>query len=106
MRQEATKPYIKPMKRAGLALLGIPLMIIGLIGWVMPIIPGAPLFFFGLALTISWHPKGRALVERWKQAIKELAARWGFRRQSPQQIQEELFRPEPTESTPQLKEKT
>ena len=43
------------MKRAGLALLGIPLMVIGLIGWVMPIIPGAPLFFFGLALTISWH---------------------------------------------------
>lgn len=32
------------MKRAGLALLGIPLMVIGLIGWVVPIIPGAPLF--------------------------------------------------------------
>jgi hypothetical protein len=93
------------MKRAGLALLGIPLMIIGLIGWVMPIIPGAPLFFFGLALTISWHPKGRALVERWKQGLKELAGRWGLRRQSAQQLQEELFRPEPAQPTPSFKEK-
>jgi len=93
------------MKRAGLALLGIPLMIIGLIGWVMPIIPGAPLFFFGLALTISWHPKGKALVERWKQGLKELAARWGLRRKSPQQLQEELFRNEPARPEPLLKEK-
>ena len=97
---------VKSMKRAGLALLGIPLMIIGLIGWVMPIIPGAPLFFFGLALTISWHPKGRALVERWKQGLKELATRWGLRRQSPQQLQEELFRPELAKPTPSFKEKT
>ena len=88
------------MKRAGLALLGIPLMIIGLVGWIMPIIPGAPLFFFGLALTISWHPKGRALVERWKQGLKELAARWGLRRQSAEQLQAELFRPEPTNQPP------
>lgn len=94
------------MKRAGLALLGIPLMIIGLIGWVMPIIPGAPLFFFGLALTISWHPKGKALVERWKQGLLELAARWGIRRKSPQQLQAELFRPEPTQPAPHFKEKT
>jgi hypothetical protein len=80
------------MKRAGLALLGIPLMVIGLIGWVMPIIPGAPLFFFGLALTISWHPKGRALVERWKQRLKDLAKRWGLRRKTAKELQNELFR--------------
>jgi hypothetical protein len=91
------------MKRAGLALLGIPLMIIGLVGWVMPIIPGAPLFFFGLALSISWHPKGRALVERWKQGLKDLATRWGLRRQSPQQLQDDLFRPDPCQPTPPIK---
>lgn len=91
------------MKRAGLALLGIPLMIIGLVGWIMPIIPGAPLFFFGLALSISWHPKGRALVERWKQGLKDLATRWGLRRQSPQQLQDELFRTDPCQPTPPIK---
>jgi uncharacterized membrane protein YbaN (DUF454 family) len=91
------------MKRAGLALLGIPLMIIGLVGWVMPIIPGAPLFFFGLALSISWHPKGRALVERWKQGLKDLATRWGLRRQSPQQLQDELFRSDPCHQPPPIK---
>lgn len=94
------------MKRAGLALLGIPLMVIGLIGWIMPIIPGAPLFFFGLALTISWHPKGRALVERWKQSLKEIAVRWGLRRQSAQQLEEELFRTEATPQQSSLKAKT
>jgi uncharacterized membrane protein YbaN (DUF454 family) len=93
------------MKRAGLALLGIPLMVIGLIGWVMPIIPGAPLFFFGLALTISWHPKGRALVERCQQSLKVLATRWGLRRKTPQQLQAELFRDDPTTSTPPLRDK-
>lgn len=94
------------MKNAGLALLGIPLMVFGLIGWVMPIIPGAPLFFFGLALTISWHPKGRALVERWKVGFKGLAVRWGLRAQSPEQLQAELFRPEPAPPAPPSKEKT
>ncbi len=93
------------MKNAGLALLGIPLMVIGLIGWVMPIIPGAPLFFFGLALTISWHPKGRTLVERWKMGFNELAVRWGLRRRSPQQVQAELFRPESDPPAPHSKEK-
>jgi hypothetical protein len=93
------------MKRAGLALLGIPLMIIGLIGWVMPIIPGAPLFFFGLALMISWHPKGRALVERWQQGLKDLVTRWGLRRRSPQELQAELFRTDTTAAALPLKEK-
>lgn len=93
------------MKRAGLALLGIPLMIIGLIGWVMPIIPGAPLFFFGLALMISWHPKGRALVERWQQGLKDLATRWGLQRRSPQELQAELFRTDTTAAALPLKEK-
>jgi len=93
------------MKRAGLALLGIPLMVIGLIGWVLPIIPGAPLFFFGLALTISWHPKGRALVERWRQGLRDLATRWGLRRKTPQQLQAELFCDDPTPTAPPLNDK-
>jgi hypothetical protein len=92
------------MKRAGLALLGIPLMVIGLIGWIMPIIPGAPLFFFGLALTISWHPKGRALVERWKQGLKDLAKRWGLRRKTAKELQNELFRDESSPSNKTLRD--
>lgn len=93
------------MKRAGLALLGIPLMIIGLIGWIMPIIPGAPLFFFGLALTISWHPKGRALVERWQQGFKNLATRWGLSRKKSVQLQAELFRDDPSPAPNPLRKK-
>jgi hypothetical protein len=79
-------------------------MVIGLIGWVMPIIPGAPLFFFGLALTISWHPKGRALVERWKQGLKDLTKRWGLRRKTAKELKDELFRDEPTASTKTLRD--
>ena len=52
------------MGRIGLALLGIPLMAIGLVGWILPFIPGLPLFLLGLALTISWHPKGKAFTDR------------------------------------------
>jgi uncharacterized protein YqgC (DUF456 family) len=62
-----------PVSSTLIAILGIPVMAIGLVGWIMPVIPGAPLFFVGLAMTIGWHPKGRALVTSMKNRMKYLA---------------------------------
>lgn len=69
-------------------------MVIGLIGWVMPVIPGAPLFFVGLAMTIGWHPKGRALVTRMKDSLKGLALRCGLWSKSDSELKADLFKPQ------------
>ncbi|MEY3812304.1 MAG: hypothetical protein RI910_1026 [Verrucomicrobiota bacterium] len=81
------------MGRIGLALLGVPLMAIGLVGWILPLVPGLPLFLLGLAMTISWHPKGKALTDRCTQWIKERAIRHGLIRRDKAEIQAELFCP-------------
>jgi hypothetical protein len=81
------------MGRIGLALLGIPLMAIGLVGWILPFIPGLPLFLLGLALTISWHPKGKAFTDRCTRWIKERALRHGLMRRNKAEIQADLFSP-------------
>ncbi len=81
------------MGRIGLALLGVPLMAIGLVGWILPFVPGLPLFLLGLAMTISWHPKGKALTDRCTQWIKERALRHRLMRRGKAEIQAELFCP-------------
>lgn len=84
-----------------IALLGIPVMVVGLVGWVMPVIPGAPLFFVGLAMSIGWHPKGRALVVRMKDGLKSLALRCGLWSKSSSELKTDLFKPATrTETTP------
>jgi hypothetical protein len=76
-------------------------MVIGLAGWILPVIPGAPLFFVGLAMTIGWHPKGRALVTRMKDGIKALALKCGLWSKSSADLKEDLFKPStPSETKP------
>jgi hypothetical protein len=88
-----------PVSSTLIAILGIPVMAIGLVGWIMPVIPGAPLFFVGLAMTIGWHPKGRALVTRMKNRMKSLALKCGLWSKSSTDLNEDLFKPTtPSES--------
>ena len=92
-------PVSSPFSSILIAILGIPVMAVGLVGWIMPVIPGAPLFFVGLAMTIGWHPKGRALVVRMKDGLKSLALRCGLWSKSPDETRQDLFKPtQPTES--------
>lgn len=75
-------------------------MAIGLVGWILPVIPGAPLFFIGLAMTIGWHPKGRALVQRMQKGLKRLAQKCGLWSKSSGEINADLFKtPSNSEST-------
>jgi len=76
-------------------------MVLGLVGWVMPIIPGAPIFFIGLAMCISWHPRGRLAVNKSNAAFKNLATRAGLWPKKKVNLAEELFKPsQPEHSTP------
>jgi hypothetical protein len=72
-------------------ILGIVLVIVGFIGWLLPIIPGAPLFFIGLYFCLSWHPKGRVLAKSFETKFKNLAVRLNLWSKSPQDITKKLF---------------
>lgn len=74
-------------------------MLLGLVGWVMPIIPGAPIFFIGLAMCISWHPRGRLAVNKTNAAFKNLATRAGLWPKKKTNLTEELFKPSQPEQS-------
>lgn len=76
-------------------------MLLGLAGWILPLVPGAPLFFIGLGMCISWHPRGRLAVNKTKAAGKSLAMRIGLWPKKKVDLTEELFRPEATQNPPQ-----
>lgn len=76
-------------------------MLLGLAGWILPLVPGAPLFFIGLAMCISWHPRGRLAVNKTKAAGKSLATSIGLWPKKKVDLTEELFRPDSTQRPPQ-----
>lgn len=80
-----------PLPSVFIALLGIPVMIAGLVLWFLPIVPGAPIFLIGLAMSIGWHPKGRFLVSRIKEGLRSFARRFGGARKSAAEMKTELL---------------
>jgi hypothetical protein len=46
--------------------VGTLLMVIGVLGTILPIIPGIPVFFAGLAVAGSSHPVTRFVRRRWE----------------------------------------
>jgi len=82
------------LKNALIALLGLPIMILGLVAWILPFIPGAPLFFLGLGMLIGWHPAGAKFTAELKEKLKRRLTRWGLYYRSAKTIQKDLFRPE------------
>jgi uncharacterized protein YqgC (DUF456 family) len=67
-------------------LLGSVLITGGIIGMVMPVIPGLPLLILGLSIGLTWHPRGLALWRRMKAAALRLLARIFGRRKSAPEI--------------------
>jgi len=62
-------------------LAGSALMIGGLVGLVVPIIPGVPMILIGLSIALTWHPRGLALWRRMKAAgLRGLARVFGRRK--------------------------
>lgn len=45
-------------------LLGSVLIIIGAVGFILPLIPGLPLVVWGFHLGFSWHPRGLRVWRR------------------------------------------
>jgi uncharacterized protein YqgC (DUF456 family) len=62
--------------------LGSGLILGGLVGLVVPMIPGIPMIILGLSLALTWHPRGLALWRRMKAASLRGIARVFGRRKS------------------------
>jgi len=52
----------------------------GLVGLLIPVMPGVLFIALGLSIGITWHPRGLALWRRLKAATYRLAARLCGRR--------------------------
>jgi uncharacterized protein YqgC (DUF456 family) len=66
-------------------LLGSVLITGGIIGMVIPVVPGLPLLILGLSIGLTWHPRGLALWRRMKAAALRLLARiFGRRKPGPE----------------------
>ncbi len=66
-------------------LLGSVLITGGIVGMVIPVVPGLPLLILGLSIGLTWHPRGLALWRRMKAAALRLLARiFGRRKPAPE----------------------
>ena len=65
-------------------LAGSILIIAGLVGLVVPMIPGIPILILGLSLGLTWHPAGLTVWRRLKAAtLRGLARVFGRRKNQP-----------------------
>ncbi len=55
---------------------GFTLLIAGLIGCLLPVIPGSPMVIAGLALLGVDHPKIRSTMQRLEQWSELLSSKW------------------------------
>ncbi len=56
-----------PVARLLTALAGVVLILLGLILWILPVVPGFGLVLVGLPMVMAVHPRGRATVARWRR---------------------------------------
>lgn len=61
-------------------VVGGALVATGLVGLLIPVMPGVLFIALGLSIGITWHPKGLALWRRLKAATYRLVARLFGRR--------------------------
>ena len=59
---------------------GSALLLTGLVGLLIPIMPGVLLIALGLSIGITWHPRGLALWRRLKAGLYRLLIRLCGRR--------------------------
>ncbi len=56
-------------------ILGSLLIITGLVGLLIPVMPGVLFIALGLSIGITWHPKGLALWRRMKAGLYRFAVK-------------------------------
>jgi len=60
---------------------GTALILAGLVGLVVPMVPGIPMLILGLSISLTWHPAGLAIWRRMKAAaLRGLARVFGRRK--------------------------
>ena len=73
-REVITREVHHAVRRSIRTVVGLALIVVGLAGLVLPVVPGLPILFAGLAVLGSEHPV--------RQAIMRRLQRWGLVRGS------------------------
>ncbi|HSP97063.1 MAG TPA: hypothetical protein VL049_07440 [Candidatus Dormibacteraeota bacterium] len=69
----AVRGRLTTLWRAARVVAGVVLVVVGILGLVLPVLPGIPLLIGGIALLGPQHPLVRPLVERierWRAAAR------------------------------------
>jgi uncharacterized protein YqgC (DUF456 family) len=61
-------------------VVGSALILGGIVGTLVPVVPGVPMILLGLSLALTWHPRGLAIWRRLKAAALRGWARVAGRR--------------------------
>lgn len=59
-----TRARRKSRRKLGLVLAGVALVVVGVVGGILPIVPGTPLVLLGVGMMATHSPRGRWL--RWR----------------------------------------
>lgn len=63
------------IRKAGQITLGVVLVILGIIGWLMPIIPGWPLLIPGLVILAEYFPPVQRALDWARAKVHEKTGR-------------------------------
>ncbi len=69
--------------RLALGMAGLLLIVVGIIGWLTPVVPGFPLIFVGLPMLFGVHPRGAAAYRRLYDGMRRRWRAWRTRRRTP-----------------------
>ena len=80
---------IDPLRFA-YAIAGLVVTIFGIIGWILPFVPGLPLVIIGLSMLATIHPAANRWADRLRARSSTSLRRWFARPASPQEIRREF----------------
>jgi uncharacterized membrane protein YbaN (DUF454 family) len=63
------------LRNAGRITLGILLVIIGIIGWLLPVVPGWPALIPGLVILSDYFPPLKRVLDRVREKVREKTGR-------------------------------
>jgi uncharacterized membrane protein YbaN (DUF454 family) len=63
------------MRKLGRITLGVFLVIIGIIGWLLPIVPGWPALIPGLVILSDYFPPLKRVLDRVRAKVREKTGR-------------------------------
>jgi uncharacterized membrane protein YbaN (DUF454 family) len=76
--------------RFAYAIAGVFVAIVGVIGWILPFVPGLPLVIIGLSMMATIHPAAHRWCQRLKSKFASSFHKLNAKPQSPAEIRQQF----------------